>query len=164
MAKEDRRIGSVADIAFGSTGIADVTAPTAAEVAALTRIECGLVESIDTPRTGNTTDISSLCERETFHIASTVDNAPITGMGWREFDGTDEYWTAFDDTAVPPVTQHLVMCRGGFTSGTPTAGDIVDVYTVQVMHREAVGPNKTEAQRFSFSLAVSNVESDVAIA
>ena len=41
-AKTARRLGSVADIAFGSTGIADPTAPTAAEVNALTRIECDI--------------------------------------------------------------------------------------------------------------------------
>ena len=166
MAITDRRVGSVADIAFGSSAVT-LTAPTVAQISALTRIECGLVDSIDTPRTGSTTDISGLCSRESYNIAATIENGDITGMAWREFDGTDVYWTLFDDTATPPTNQTLAICRAGFTgAGTPAAPlatDVVDLYTVQVVSRAAVGPAKTDGQRFEFTLAVVGVVFDIAV-
>jgi len=160
----DRRTGSVADIAFGSTTVT-VTAPTVAQVNALTRIECYIVDTIDTPRTGSTTDISSLCQRETFNIAATVTNGDVSATLWREFDGTDTAWTLFDDSANPPVTSYLVMCRAGFSgvAGIAATGDVVDVYTVQVVSRSPVGPVKGDGQRFETTLAVTAVEFDVTV-
>lgn len=160
----DRRTGSVADIAFGSTTVT-VTAPTVAQVNALTRIECYIVDTIDTPRTGSTTDISSLCQRETFNIAATVTNGDVSATLWREFDGTDTAWTLFDDSANPPVTSYLVMCRGGFSGvgGIAATGNDVDIYTVQVVSRSPVGPVKGDGQRFEVTLAVTAVVFDKAI-
>jgi len=164
MAKTDRRTGSVVDIAFGSTAVT-VAAPTVSQVNALTRVECYLVDSIETPRSGTTTDISSLCERETFNIATTITNGDITGTFWREFDGTDTAWALFDDSANPPVTNYMLICRGGFSgaAGIAATGDDVDVYTVQIVSRSPVGPNKTEGQRFEVTFAVVAVDFDVAV-
>lgn len=164
MAITDRKTGSVADIAL-IPACSDTTAPTVAEITAGDRLECYIVDSIDTPRSGRTTDISSLCERETYNIATTVENGDITATLWREFDGTDTAWTALDDTAATPVTQYLVVCRGGFsgTAGAPATGDNVDVYTVQVSSRSPEPPTKTEAQRFSVTLACLGVEFDATV-
>ena len=130
MAIEDRRTGSVFDAAFGSTTVT-VSAPTVAQINALTRIECYIVDTLDTPRTGSTTDISALCQRETFNVAATITNGDISSTMWREFDGTDTAWTLFDDSANPPVNSTLVICRGGFSgaAGIAATGDDVDVYT-----------------------------------
>lgn len=165
MAITDRRTGSVFDAAFGSSSVT-VAAPTVAEIEALDRIECYIVDTIDTPRSGSTTDISALCERETFNIAATIENGDITATLWREFDGTDTAWALFDDSANPPTTNYLVVCRGGFTgtAGAPLAADDVDVYTVQVVSRSPVGPDKTEGQRFEVTLAVTAVTFDAAVA
>lgn len=164
MAIGDRRTGSVFDAAFGSTALT-VSAPTIAQVNALTRIECFLVDTIDAPRTGSTTDISALCQRETFNIAATITNGDITATMWREFDGTDAAWTLFDDSANPPVNASLVMCRGGFSgaAGIAASGNKVDVYSVQVVSRSPVGPSKTEGQRFEVVLAVTGAVFDKAI-
>lgn len=164
MAKTDRRTGSVVDMAFGSTSVT-TSAPTVSQINALTRIECYVVDTVDTPRSGSTTDISALCERETFNIATTIENGDITGTFWREFDGSDTAWTLFDDSANPPETQYLVVCRGGFSgaAGAPASGDIADVYTVQVVSRSPMGPTKTDGQRFEVTLAVVEVEFDVTV-
>ena len=165
MANTDRRTGSVFDAAFGSSSVT-LTAPTVAEITALDRIECYIVDTIDTPRSGSTTDISSLCERETFNIAATIENGDVTATLWREFDGTDTAWALFDDSANPPTTNYLVICRGGFSgaAGVAATGDIVDVYTVQVVSRSPMGPDKGEAQRFEVTLAVTAVSFDVDVA
>jgi hypothetical protein len=164
MAITDRRTGSVVDMAFGSTTVT-VSAPTVAQVNALTRIECFVVDTLDAPRTGSTTDISSLCQRETYNIATTVENGNITATFWREFDGTDTAWALFDDTANPPTNQTLVICRGGFSgaAGIAATGNDVDVYTVQVVSRSPVGPMKTEGQRFEVTMAVVGVTFDETI-
>ncbi len=165
MAREDRDTGARADMAFGTSAIADTTAPTVAEITALTRIECGLITgTLDTPRTGSTTDISANCERETFNVAATIENGNITGTFYREFDGTDEFWALFDDQTVPPPTAYLVIARGGFTGGTPTAGDDVDVYTCNVVSRSPMAPNKSEAQRFMATLSTVSVDYDGTVA
>ena len=165
MANTDRRTGSVFDAAFGSTSVT-VAAPTVAEIEALTRIECYVVDTIDTPRSGSTTDISALCERETFNIAATIENGDITSTFWREFDGTDTAWTLFDDSANPPTTNYLVICRGGFSgaAGISATGDDVDVYTVQIVSRSPMGPDKSEGQRFEVTMAVTAVTFDATVA
>lgn len=165
MAKTDRRTGSVVDMAFGSSALT-VSAPTVAQINALTRIECYTVDTVDTPRSGSTTDISALCERETFNIAATIENGDITGTFWREFDGTDAAWALFDDSAVPPETQYLVVCRGGFSgaAGVAASGNIVDVYTVQVVSRSPMAPTKTDGQRFEVTMSVVAVVFDEVVA
>lgn len=161
MAVADRLNGLFADIAFGSSSVT-VGAPTVAEIAALTRIECAIIDGPTTPRNGSTIDISGLCDEETRMKAGTTENAPITVTLWREFDGTDAYWTLFDDATAG--SQYLVMARGGFTGGTPTAADNVDVYTVEVMKREPSSPVRNEGQRFAVELAVIQVDFDSTVA
>ena len=164
MAITDRRTGSVVDVKFGSTTVT-TTAPTVSQVNALTSIECYIVDTIDTPRSGSTTDISALCSRETFNIAATITNGDVTTTMWREFDGTDAAWTLFDDSANPPTTNYLLICRKGFSgaAGIAATGDDVDVYTVQIVSRSPVGPLKGEGQRFEVVLAVTAVDFDVAV-
>ena len=158
MAATDRQNGSVADIAFGAAGITSTTAPSAAEINALTRIECGIVDGPTTPRSGSTIDISGLCDTEDRYKAGNLNNGPITITLWREFDGTDAYWTLFDDATAG--TQHLVIARGGFAGATAAAAGVVDVYTVEVMKREPSSPARNEAQRFEVELAVTQVDFD----
>ena len=163
MAATDRQNGSVVDAVFGASAIVSTTAPTAAELGALTDIECGIVSGPDTPRNGSTIDISGLCDEENRKKAGPTDNGDITITLWREFDGTDAFWTLFDDAT--QGTQYLVIARGGWTTtGTPTAADICDVYTVEVMSREPGAPVRGEAQRFTVMLAVTQVDFDAVVA
>jgi hypothetical protein len=170
-AKAARQLGSRADIAFGAAGIAVVTAPTAAEVNALTRIEDQIAGSstLETPRTGSGARIEGLSEIETAEVAGLITNGAITGSAFQHFTAGDatanDIFIVFDDSAVPATTQHLVVCRGGFSgaSGVAAADDVVDVYTVQVSARNPIGPPQGEAQMFSFELRVSNVETNVQV-
>lgn len=156
MGVEDRRPGSIIDWAFGATGIADLDAPTVAEVAALTRFECGLTSSsVSRDRTGNMIDISSLCDRSSRHIAGSIQSSKLTLEAWREFGGVagDQYWDLFDDESAPPATQHMVGCLPGFTGNVVTAGDVVDIYVVQVLVRKPIDGDKDSAHRFMVELA-----------
>ena len=169
--KSDIKIGSVADLAFGATGIADPTAPTVAEVNALTRIECDIVGGgqVQTPRSGNVVDISSLCDTENYEIPTTIVNGRIQIPFFRYLgDGvTDVAWDLFDDSANPRTAQHLVICRYGFQgAGTPpvaAADDVVDVYTVMVIVRMEDPLSKETDQRGMVELSVLNREPGVAI-
>lgn len=162
MAITDRQTGVVADFAWVTT-LTSTTSPSIAEINAGTRFECGIVgDSMDTPRTGQTTDISALCDRETFNIPTIVENGNISAMLWREFDGTDVYWALATDETDPPPTAYLVVCRGGFSgaSGVAATGDNVDVYTVRTVSRSPVAPSKTEAQQFEWTIAVQGTAFD----
>ena len=161
MAVADRQNGTVVDVSFGASGIADTSAPTVAEVAALTSIECGIVDGPDVPRSGSQIDLSALCDEVDRQKAGNISEGPITATLYREFDGTDAYWALFDDAT--SGAQHLVICRAGFTSGTPTATDVVDVFTVEVMSRSEQAPTRADAQRFNVELAVIESQRDVAI-
>lgn len=157
--------GFVQDVRFGASGIADVTAPTVAEITALTAIECGIVgdEPPETPRSGNSVDISALCNRESSMMASTIENGNITATMFRFADGTDEYWTLFDDSVRD--TQHLAIARFGFTgaAGVPAAGDVVDVYAVQILARQPLPTPRDGVQQFDAELAVVSASLSVAL-
>lgn len=152
MAVQDRRIGAYADVAFG-VGPVSLTAPTAASVNALTRIECAIVTGPDTPRTGTVADISGLCDVEDRQVAGLRTNGPITVQLFREFDASDTYWALFADTASPPTTQYLVIGRAGAAGATFAAAEKVDVFQVQVVSRNPDPPVRGEAQRFTVTLA-----------
>ena len=71
----------------------------------------------------------------------------------------------FDDTSEPPTNQTLAICRAGFSGalGIAAVGGLVDLYTIQVVSRNPMGPTKPDGQRFGFVLAASTVSMDVAI-
>jgi hypothetical protein len=158
--KSDIKVGSVADIAFGSSGVADVTAPTVAEINALTRIECDIVgnEPVSTPRSGNVIDISSLCDRENYELPTTIVNGRIRIPFFRYLgDGvTDVAWDLFDDSANPPTEQHLAIARYGFAGATAAADDVIDLYTVMVIVRGEMDIAKENDQRGFVELSVLN--------
>ena len=164
MAKTDRRNGSVLDMSFGATTVT-AGAPTVAEVTALTRIECAVVGdgSVSTTRSPSYVDIAGLCDFSSAQLAGRVTNDPIEIPLFREFDGTDEFWVLFDDTADPRPIQTLVVCRAGYTGGVVTAADVVDIYTVQVAARSPQDVADGDAQAFDASLSVITAEFDVAI-
>lgn len=162
MAFTDRRNGTVADYAIGSSTVT-VAAPTAAQVNALTRIEDGLIDGVSRGRSGSGVPIHALSDRETSEIAGRITNEPITGMCYFEDDGTDTYWAAFDDSASPSTVQYLVVCQYGFTNSTATANDIVDVYTVHVSHRSPETETADDAQRFNFELRVIDTNIGVTV-
>ena len=170
MAEEDRRSGQVVDVAFGTTTVT-VTAPTVAEVNALTRIEDEIVDTVSTPRTGSGVAVHAASALETAMIAGLITNGMYTLNLWRNFDGTDATWTLFDDTVTPKATANLVVCRAGFSgTGTPPvadAGDIIDIFRVQIASRaeEDYGNTGSEGdgQRFNVELTLVKAYRSVAV-
>ena len=173
--REEIPTGAVVDLAFGTPVIADLSAPTVAEVTALTRFECWVAGDapVTTPRSGNTTDLSSLCDVNSFLTPTTVLNDVIQFMCWRYLlpaggTGPDDAWNLFDDSANPKVAQDLVIARGGFSgAGTPevpAAGDIVDVYRTKIIVRAPEDIERESGQMFRVELAPSDVQFSVTIA
>ena len=169
--KSDIQVGSVVDIAFGATGIADPANPTAAEINQLTRIECDIAgdANVSTPRSGNTVDISALCELETYEVPTTIVNGRIV-IPFHRYLGAgvdDVAWDLFDDSINPRPETHLVIARGGFSgAGTPAvaaAGDIVDVYTTKVIVRMEQDIGKETKQQGTVELSVINREPGVTV-
>jgi len=165
MAAADRKSGLYADYAIGTSTVT-LTAPTVAEINALTRLECGLVDGFDLPREGSTIDISGLCDSSSRKQRGPSDNGDGSAEAYREFDGTDAYWAACDDD--PTVgTQTLVRCPAGFSgAGDPAiaaTGDLVDLYTVEVIARSPMQETRSDAQRFRVEVAVIDVVFGVAV-
>ncbi len=163
--KSDRRAGVVADVLFGSSGIVSIAAPTVAELGALTKIDASIVGALPAiPRTAAAVRVDGLSDTSTAETVGKQTNGPITMTCYRHFDGTDEVWALFDDTVFPKNTDHLVVCRAGFTGGTPTAGDLVEVYAVQIAAREPQGDGENDAQRFNVTLTRIDEDQDATVA
>jgi hypothetical protein len=163
--KTDRYLGALADIAFGQPAVADPLAPTTAEAAALTRIECDILGDggVDTPRSGSEVSIIGLCELESASIAGLITNGMPTFQGYRHKDGTDDFWVLMDDGgALDKPSQTLMIARSGFSGalGAPADTDVVDVYTVQVAARQPDQISSTSPGSFSVELTVLNIEFD----
>ena len=159
----DRRTGSVEDVVLVDS-IADPTSPTATEINAGVRLECFMIGGLERPRTGNSADVSSNCERDNYSVPAGIDNGPCVATMYRHDDGTDAAWVACDDTANPPVTKFLVVATFGFPTGTAASGDNVDVYTVQQSSRNPEQTDKAQGIRFVATWDVQDVEFDVTVA
>jgi len=175
-ANEDKRSASAVDIAMGIGPIADLSAPTVAEITALQRIECLIVGSspFSPGRSVVTSSARSQCDSESFDVPVAITNANITMGMWRYFDGEDLAWTLMDDTVLPRVKNYVAVCDAGFTgavgpvtnlpgeAAAPAAGDVVNIYEILIGSRSpAYGQD--QLQMFNVEIGVIGTRFDVAL-
>lgn len=129
--------------------IADITAPTVAEIDGGTDLTSFLVtlESSTSGQTVPTPSFDSLFETNIPGTAS----ATFTAEFYRD-DETDTAWTT-----LPRQTEgNIVIARFGWSSGSdsPSAGDDCEVWPVRVITRSALALTNNEVQRFNLECAV----------
>ena len=156
---EHRRTGSTEDVVLVTT-LTSLTAPSAAEVNAGTRLEGMMIGGLERPRSPNFADVSANDDPENFSIPGSIDNGPVKATLWRHGDGTDAAWAACDDTVIPRPTRYIVVAPMGFAGATCAANDVVDVYQVKIGSREPQKPDKDGGIRFDATWAVQATEFD----
>lgn len=141
-----------------ATSVANIAAPTTAEINAATDLTSYLV-TIDASTRGNnvpTPNFDSLFETS---ISGTV-QASFTAEFYRD-DATDTAWTT-----LPRATDgYFIISRfgGQGTDDAPTTGDTVEVWPVRVTSRAAVALANNDVQRFQIECAVTTEPDEDAV-
>lgn len=140
--------------------IADISAPTAAELDAGTVITCDLTKDGLNPG-GSTSGVDSagLCSRVDSQIAGSVSYG-FTLRGFRYNDGNDDFWDLVDwgDAG------HLVVRRGYDYDTAWTSGQPVEVYKGQFGEPTPAASASNTMQTFEVSLFVDNADLKATVA
>lgn len=131
--------------------IANLAAPTPAELNAgddLTEFARGMP---NIPETGNTADISNLSSKFNARQGASYGGDTATAEFYRD-DATDTAYT----TMTRGKQTHLVLARDGVaTPGTFAIGDKVWVYPITIISRAAGVPGRDEVEFFVSSMAIT---------
>jgi hypothetical protein len=139
--------------------IANKAAPTVAELTTgavdltpwLTR------DGLDTPQGGSTVDVAGANSRYNATQSGSYGGDPISATFFRDtVSGSDTAWT----TLARGTAGYFVIGRFGLT---PTAGERVEVWEINVISRAMVAIADNEAQRFVASMAVPSEPNDAAV-
>lgn len=141
------------------SSIADISAPTADELDAGTDITCYLTkDGLNPGGSTNGVDSGSLCSRVDSQVAGSVSyNATLRGFRyWDE----DDFW----DVCAWGTNTHLVVRRGPAHDAAWTAGQPVEVYTVQMGEKIPASSAANTLQTFEVSLFVEDADLDATVA
>ena len=155
----------------GSTGelrvsfvptIADMAAPTAAEVTAGTDLTPFLTrDGVNTPNSASTTDISDLADRRNKRAPGTFGGDDWTLKLYRDsVTADDDAWTLL----VQDLEGYLVIRRFGGAENALAATNKVEVADIAVLSRVMDTPGADTPQTFTAVLAVADVNDDATIA
>lgn len=130
--------------------ISNQAAPTATEINAGTNLTAFLRRAgLKRPINPTVIDTSDVSTRYSTTAAGSRGGQPITGEFYRDsVTGSDSAWT----TLVENATGFLVVAPFG---ATPTTGDRVEVWPIEVATREMVDIADNEMQRFTSVMAVT---------
>lgn len=139
--------------------IADISAPTAAELDAGTDITCFLTkDGLNPGGSTNGVDSGSLCNRVDSQVAGSV-AYQATLRGFRYWD-EDDFW----DACAWGTNTHLVVRRGAPYDTAWTAGQPAEVYKVQMGEKIPASSAANTLQTFEVSLFVDNADLDATVA
>ena len=130
---------------FWAASITAPTGPSAAEINAGTEITNALQGMPDAPRTGNVADDSDLSTRVDKQQRGTISLGEITLRIKRTTATETEYSALAEDDS-----GFLIVFRKGTAGASPAAGDVCDVYTVDV---NVKGPGTPGRNEVDFALA-----------
>ncbi len=137
--------------------IAIITAPTVAELNAGTDLTGFLTDGgLATPLDGSIVDGSDMGSKYNKTAAGTFGGQPVTAEFFRD-DAADTAWIT-----LPRATAgHFAISRFGLAApGTWAAGDVVDVWQIEVITRNPVDVARNEMQRFGVECAVPTVPTE----
>lgn len=144
-------------IGFDTTMPADMSAPTVAEIAAADDVTCFVV-NINASVQGNTVPVPELCSKFEKSVGGTV-QASFTADFYRDdASNGDTAWTTLK-RGVKGVF-YISRFKPGFVAGddpTPEAGDVIEVWPVEITSRTAGPMSSNTVQTFSITAAV-NIE------
>lgn len=139
--------------------IADIAAPTVAELTAGTEITCFLSADGWQPNTTtNTVDADSLCTTVDGKIPGTV-GYDLSLMGFRD-DTTDTLW----DLWIRGTTGYIVYVPFGDPGTTPAALDTVSVFRGAMNEKSLANSAKNTRQMFTAPFAVLDAELNAVVA
>lgn len=140
------------DVRFALT-IANPTSPTVAEITGAVDLT-GFIVTLDASTTGNTLPTPSFASLFETSISGTV-TATFTAEFYRD-DENDLAW----DTLPRGTNGYMLVSRFGYTGGTPTAGDPVEVWPLRLTARSATALTNNEVQRFGIEAAIPEVPAE----
>ena len=124
---------------FIVTTLASVTAPSAAEITAGTELTPAVRLIIAAPRPGNQADDSDVSDRINKQVTATIDLGPVTFQLKRTLVTETEY-----NAVVEGDSRFLVELRKGTAGASPAAGDVANVYTIDVNVKSPGVPGRDE--------------------
>lgn len=140
--------------------IANIAAPTVAEVETAGTHVTPYIQSLSTPLDGDTVDASDLASAFNVTAAGTF-GGTLSGVGHRgDTAGDDTFYTL-----IPRLTTgYFVIRRFGLTGTALALADVVEVWPFQVITRNPSDMARNTLQTFNFEAAVSAPpEIDVAV-
>ena len=142
-----------------SPTIADISAPTAAELDGGTDITCFLTkDGLNPGGSTNGVDAGSLCNRVDSQVAGSVSYS-FTLRGFRYWD-EDDFW----DVCAWGTNTHVVVRRGIRHDVAWTAGQPVEVYRVQMGEKIPAASAANTMQTFEVSMFVEDADLDAVVA
>lgn len=135
--------------------VANLAEPTVAEIGDGVDLTPFLI-TLDGSTTGNTVPTPNFASLFETSISGTV-TATFTAEFYRD-DETDLAW----ETLPRATNGYFVVARFGYTSGTPTIGDDVEVWPVRLTARSAMALTNNEVQRFGIEAAIPEEPNEAA--
>lgn len=134
--------------------IADVTAPTVAELDAGTLLQDAMTrDGLTTPDSGNTVDASDVSNLQNKTARGTRGGDSLSITAHRDSDSaSDGAW----DTLSNDYDGYIVIRRFGGSSTAWASGDVVEVWPIEVISREMAAIATDQTQRFTSQCAVTD--------
>jgi hypothetical protein len=124
---------------FIVTTLTSVSTPSAAEVNAGVEISPAVRGIPDAPRSGNQADDSDISTRVNKQVRGTIDLGALTVQLKRTLATETEY-----NAVVEGDSRFLVVLRQGTAGASPAAGDMADVFTIEVNTKGPGTPGRDE--------------------
>lgn len=131
---------------YWAPAVADISAPTVAEITAATRIP--LITNYDTPSSESEVDNADIDTLYDTAVVGTAKAGPITLTIKRDDTDETDTWDLFTFRAVGWLIKSM--------AGAPAAADKVEVYPVQVGQRRPEGYARNTTQKFAVSFYVTD--------
>lgn len=142
------------DVRFVAT-IANTASPTVTEITGGVNLTDFII-TLDASTSGNTLPTPTFASLFETSISGTV-TATFTAEFYRD-DTNDLAW----NTLPRGTNGFIVVSRFGYTGGTPTAGDDIEVWPVRITTRSAMALTNNEVQRFGIEAAIPSVPNEAA--
>ncbi len=129
--------------------VANINAPTVAEVETAGTDITPFLSSLDTPLDGEAVDSSDLSSAFNKNVAGTFGGG-MTGVFYRD-DTTDTAWTTFPRN----TTGYVTVRRFGGSAVAMVATDSVEVWPVRVITRSPATMDRNNVQMFTVDFATT---------
>ena len=146
------RIGStgVLELWYAAT-VTDKAAPAVGDLTSGINLTPFLTrDGLDTPLSGSTMDVAGVDSRYNSTARGSYGGDPVTVTCFRDSDADIAY-----ETLTPETDGYLLVFRFGLAAeGVPAAGDMAEVWPIEVISRAPLSIADNQAQRFTSQCSV----------